>query len=65
MNNTIKSLANGDFEVIPLDDPLFLKSQHKRRIDDMIIELHDIARETNNTFLRRIADQLSEAKKEL
>lgn len=30
MNNHIKSLANGDFEVVPLDDPKLLESQRKR-----------------------------------
>ena len=30
MNNHIKHLANGDFEVVPLDDPAFLESQRKR-----------------------------------
>ncbi len=30
MNNTIKSLENGDFEVVPLDDPAFLEAQRKR-----------------------------------
>lgn len=30
LNNHIKSLANGDFEVVPLDDPAFLESQRKR-----------------------------------
>jgi Zn finger protein HypA/HybF involved in hydrogenase expression len=30
MNNHIKSLANGDFEVKPLDDPDFLAFQERR-----------------------------------
>ena len=30
MNNHIKHLENGDFEVIPLDDPEFLEAQKKR-----------------------------------
>lgn len=30
MNNHIKSLFNGDFEVVPLDDPGFLEAQKKR-----------------------------------
>jgi hypothetical protein len=30
MNNHIKSLANGDFEVVPLDDPELLAFQKKR-----------------------------------
>lgn len=32
MNNTIKSLANGDFEVLPLDDPKFLEAERKRKV---------------------------------
>jgi hypothetical protein len=30
MNNHIKSLVNGDFEVVPLDDSAFIKSQKDR-----------------------------------
>lgn len=30
MNNHIKTLANGDFEVVPLDDPDFLAFQERR-----------------------------------
>lgn len=30
MNNEIKPLPNGDFEVVPLDDPGFLEAQKKR-----------------------------------
>jgi hypothetical protein len=30
MNNSIKHLPNGDFEVVPLDDPAFLEAQKKR-----------------------------------
>lgn len=30
MNNYTKSLANGDFEVVPLDDPQFLDSIQMR-----------------------------------
>lgn len=30
MNNHIKSLVNGDFEVVPLDDPAFLQFQKNR-----------------------------------
>ena len=30
MNNHIKHLENGDFEVLPLDDPEFLAAQKKR-----------------------------------
>ena len=30
MNNHIRSLENGDFEVIPLDDPSFLEAQKLR-----------------------------------
>ena len=32
MKNTIKSLENGDFEVVPLDDPAFLEAQRKRKV---------------------------------
>lgn len=32
MKNTIKSLANGDFEVSSLDDPKFLEAQRKRKV---------------------------------
>lgn len=30
MNNKIKSLANGDFEVVPLDDPKAIEFHNKR-----------------------------------
>jgi len=32
MKNTIKSLENGDFEVVPLDDLEFLEAQRKRKV---------------------------------
>lgn len=32
MNNKIKSLGNGDFQVVPLDDPEFIKFQENRNL---------------------------------
>lgn len=43
MNNQIKHLSNGDFEVVKLDDPNFLESEQKRKdiMDKCMIELQD------------------------
>ncbi len=43
MNNHIKHLANGDFEVVPLDDPKFLEAQRKR--EEALQQLADLSQE--------------------
>jgi ABC-type Fe3+-citrate transport system substrate-binding protein len=52
MNNEIKSLSNGDFEVVPLDDPAFLESQRKR--EDALARLAEFSEEMEK---HRIADE--------
>jgi len=43
MNEEIKNLANGDFEVVPLDDPKFLEAQRKR--EEALQKLADFSQE--------------------
>lgn len=52
MNNEIKRLPNGDFEVVPLDDPAFLEAQKKR--EDAMQALSDFSEEMEK---HRIAEE--------
>jgi hypothetical protein len=51
MNNTIKHLPNGDFEVL---------YESKLNASELVIQLHDLARETKDIRIRRLADELAE-----
>jgi hypothetical protein len=55
MNNTIKHLPNGDFEVL---------YESKLNASDLVIQLHDLARETKDNRIRTIADNLAEVAKD-
>lgn len=43
VNNHIKPLPNGDFEVVPLDDPAFVEAQKKR--EEALQKLSEISQE--------------------
>lgn len=61
MNNTIKSLANGDFEVHPLDDPKFIEFQKKREENLRVYrEMNDWLFEIENygTRMERLYEDL-------
>jgi hypothetical protein len=55
MNNRIKHLPNGDFEVV---------YESKVNASDLVIQLHDLARETKDNRIRTIADNLAEVAKD-
>jgi len=44
MNNQIKNLSNGDFQVVPLDDSEFLAAQ-KRREDALMTRMAELGQE--------------------
>ena len=54
MNNRIKHLPNGDFEVV---------YESKVNASDLVIQLHDLARDMKDSRIRKIADDLAEIAK--
>lgn len=50
-----------EFTVVDLDDPQFLRARKRREISEVVIKLHDIAREYNDVSLRAVADKISES----
>jgi hypothetical protein len=55
MNNTIKHLPNGDFEVL---------YESNVNASELVIQLHDLARDMKDSRIRKIADDLAEVAKD-